>query len=83
MIPLQEGESHFHNSNAEQQIHIYQGTVFHKNTFESDGVKTEEVMVGMSGGRHTAGSSAGCGSNVGATWRTQETVAASYSQRGT
>ena len=50
VIPLQESGSHFHEiaETGAEQFHIYQGAdmpiLFHKNTFEPGGVKTEEVI---------------------------------------
>ena len=49
-----EAESHFQEiaTTAEQQFHVHQGAdqliLFHKNTFEPDGVKTVEVIPGTS-----------------------------------
>ena len=54
VILLQEAESHFHEIEAiaAEQFHIYQGadqlTMFHKNTFELGGVKTDGETPGTS-----------------------------------
>ena len=53
VILLQEAQSHFQEiaNVAEQQFHIFQGAdqliVFHGNTFEPDGVKTEGEIFGL------------------------------------